>query len=392
MSPTSRTASAEAAELEFRLRTVRTGIQVTLVMASAIALYAALTWDRPHRALLLAVCAVAIADAAVIHRLPHRDLVLRNQHDPVLLAWNCGHVVMAAVLASFDGGPTSPLVSIFFVSVAFAAVSLRLRDVVVVALLDIGALLATAIATGDWPALLVPWAAALLVIAVVGTTIAGERWQRGQALQSAHEEMLRRIARVVEFRDGATGEHVERMSDYCALIAARLGFTAAAAQELRIASAMHDVGKVAIPDSILLKPGPLTPEERDVMERHTEVGHQMLAGSEHPVTQLAAEIALTHHERWDGGGYPQGLHGEAIPLAGRIVAVADAFDAMTTDRVYRRAMPVDDALDILAAGRGTQFDPAVLDAFTVAFPDVVAVGGLLPEQRFERGLAQASLA
>jgi putative two-component system response regulator len=133
---------------------------------------------------------------------------------------------------------------------------------------------------------------------------------------------------------------------------------------------MHDVGKIAIPDSILLKPGLLTREEREVMKRHTVIGYQILCGSQAELLRLAAELAWTHHERFDGSGYPRGLHGEAIPLEGRIAAVADVFDALTTDRVYRRAIPVEEAIALMQAERGKHFDPAVLDLFMDSLSEV----------------------
>jgi putative two-component system response regulator len=132
---------------------------------------------------------------------------------------------------------------------------------------------------------------------------------------------------------------------------------------LRIASPLHDVGKVGIPDGILLKPGPLTESERRVMERHTEIGYRMLEGSGEELLELAAALALTHHERFDGNGYPRGCKGDEIPIEGRIAAVADVFDALTSERVYRPAHGFDDALEIMRSGRGTQFDPELLDLF-----------------------------
>jgi putative two-component system response regulator len=165
------------------------------------------------------------------------------------------------------------------------------------------------------------------------------------------------------------------MSAYCAVIARELGWAAEDVAELQLAATMHDVGKVAVPDSVLLKPGPLTPDERAVMERHTVVGHEMLSGSQSALLELAASIALTHHERVDGHGYPRGLRGDATPIAGRIVAVADVFDALTSDRVYRSAIPVLDAVRILDDGRATQFDPDVLDAFERGLDEVLAIRG-----------------
>ena len=130
-----------------------------------------------------------------------------------------------------------------------------------------------------------------------------------------------------------------------------------------LAAAMHDIGKIGIADAVLDKPGPLTPDERREMERHAQIGHDILSGSGSDLLDLAAEIALSHHEHWAGGGYPRRLSGTDIPLAGRIAAVVDVFDALTSPRVYRPAMTREEALDILRAGRATQFDPEVLDAF-----------------------------
>jgi putative two-component system response regulator len=182
-------------------------------------------------------------------------------------------------------------------------------------------------------------------------------------LDAAQIETVRRLSRAVEFRDEDTGAHIARISAFAARTARRAGLDAERCRLIERASPLHDVGKVAIPDSVLLKPGPLTPAERSVIETHAEIGHRLLDGSDSAVLQLAATIALTHHEHYDGGGYPRGLAGEAIPIEGRIVAIADVFDALTSDRVYRPAMTVDEALVILRNGRGTHFDPELLDHF-----------------------------
>jgi len=182
-------------------------------------------------------------------------------------------------------------------------------------------------------------------------------------LKRAHAETIRRLADAAEFRDAETGRHTERMSRYCELLAHRLGLDEERCALLRAASPLHDIGKIAVPDDILLKPGALTPDERATMERHAEIGYRLLSGSTSELLSVAATIALTHHERFDGGGYPRGLAAEAIPLEGRIAAVADVFDALTTDRVYRAALGVDEAMELMRDGRGTQFDPYVLDLF-----------------------------
>jgi len=201
-----------------------------------------------------------------------------------------------------------------------------------------------------------------------------------QGLQQAHEETIRRLSHAAEFRDSGTGGHIERMSRLCALLGHRLGLDEERCELLRLASPLHDIGKIGISDEILLKPGPLTEGERETMECHAELGHRLLAGSQSELLELAAVIAWTHHERFDGGGYPRGLAGETIPLAGRIASVADVFDALTSNRVYRPAFGLEETVDLMRRGRGTQFDPLVLDAFLESMPEVeeiAAAGGAL---------------
>ena len=192
-------------------------------------------------------------------------------------------------------------------------------------------------------------------------------------LRRSREETIYRLARAAEFRNDETGRHIERVSRYCWLLAQRLGMPPARSELLRLASPLHDIGKIAIPDSLLLKPGAFTPEERRQMEAHAELGHGILADSGHELLELAALVALTHHEHYDGAGYPRGLAGEEIPLEGRITAVADVFDALTSHRVYRPALSLEETLRILREGRGRHFDPVVLDAFVESLPAVVAI-------------------
>lgn len=194
-----------------------------------------------------------------------------------------------------------------------------------------------------------------------------------EALALSQEETIKRLSIAVESRDSETGSHIERMGRYCALIAERLDWPDERAVLLRMASPLHDVGKIAIPDSVLLKPGALTAPERREMQRHAEIGHRILAGSASPLLDLAAKIALTHHEKWDGSGYPNGLAGNDIPIEGRIAAIADVFDALTSDRVYRAAMEISEALKILSDGRGSHFDPEILDVFFGAIDEVIAI-------------------
>ena len=189
-------------------------------------------------------------------------------------------------------------------------------------------------------------------------------------LRMHQEETVRRLSSMAELRDLETGRHLERMSSYCALISERFGFNPERTELMRIASPMHDVGKIGIPDNILLKPATLTPEERQIMQEHTVIGHRILSGSEAELLTLAAVLAWTHHERFDGSGYPRGLRGEKIPLEGRVAAVADVFDALTTDRIYRPAFGLEQAIEMMRGQRGAHFDPDVLDCFFDAIEKV----------------------
>ncbi len=193
---------------------------------------------------------------------------------------------------------------------------------------------------------------------------------RTTELEQFQLEALERLAILGEFRDTDTGEHTARVGDMCAEIAHLLGQDPAWSERLRLAARLHDIGKVAIPDSILLKPGPLTPAEFEVMKTHTTVGARILSGSNSPLVRLAEEVALNHHERWDGTGYPHGVGGTDVPMSGRICAVADVFDALTSERVYKRAWSVPDAVRYIARAAGTQFDPQVVDAFLRIVEDV----------------------
>ena len=192
-------------------------------------------------------------------------------------------------------------------------------------------------------------------------------------LRRLREETIRRLSWAAEFRNQETGEHIVRMSLYCALLARLAGLETDRAELIRIASPMHDVGKIGIPDRILLKPGRLTEDERRVMEAHTEMGHRILAGSGVELLDLAAKMALTHHERIDGTGYPARAAGDEIPIEGRICAIADVFDALTSDRVYRQAFQPEEARAMMLEGRGTQFDTELLDLFFGSFEDVLAI-------------------
>ena len=184
-----------------------------------------------------------------------------------------------------------------------------------------------------------------------------------QELRDSREETVKRLSLAAEFRDREMGDHISRMSKYCGLIAERAGMDMDQIDLVRVGSVMHDVGKIGIPDKILLKPGALTDEERLIMQKHAEIGHQILSGSSSPLLQYAASIALTHHEKFDGTGYPHGLKGEDIPIEGRIAAIADVFDALSSNRVYKKAFPIGKALDIMREDSGAHFDPELLQVF-----------------------------
>jgi putative two-component system response regulator len=186
---------------------------------------------------------------------------------------------------------------------------------------------------------------------------------RTAQLEQSQVEMLIRLARTAEYRDDEAGEHIWRVAQLSAQLARQLGLDETRADLLLRAARLHDVGKVAVPDSILMKPSQLNQEEFELVKRHTLVGAELLSGSQSPLLKIAETIAFTHHERWDGTGYPRGLKGEAIPLEGRILAVADSFDALTHHRSYRTARTLQEAVAEISSQSGKQFDPKVVAAF-----------------------------
>jgi CHASE2 domain-containing sensor protein len=194
--------------------------------------------------------------------------------------------------------------------------------------------------------------------------------ERTAELRQTQLEVIQRLAHATESRDQETGLHLERISRMCERVGLALGMTPSEAETLRNASLLHDVGKIGVPDAVLLQPGDLSPDDRELMRRHTAVGGSILAHSTSPVMRMAEEIALTHHERWDGSGYPEGLVGEAIPLPGRICAVCDVFDALLSDRPYKEPWPLAEALSELRRERGHHFDPDVVDAFLSIVDDL----------------------
>jgi len=201
-----------------------------------------------------------------------------------------------------------------------------------------------------------------------------------EALREAHQrikelslEVIVRLSRAAEYRDEHTGNHILRVAHYSALIARKLGLNEEAVESILYAAPLHDIGKIGIPDQILLKPGPLTPEEWEVMKKHTEIGAEILRGTRSGFVRVGEVVALCHHERWDGRGYPRGLQGPEIPLAARIVAVADVFDALTSDRPYRKALPLEEAFRIIEEETGNYFDPRVSRVFLASREEIARI-------------------
>ena len=204
--------------------------------------------------------------------------------------------------------------------------------------------------------------------------------KRTQELAKAFEntkiaslDTVYRLSRAAEYKDEDTGAHVERMSHYSSAIARGMGLNDEFVEHILWAAPMHDVGKIGIPDRVLQKPGKLDPDEWEIMKQHTIIGAEILKDARVDFIELAADIALTHHERWDGSGYPQGLKSSDIPLAGRIVAIADVFDALTSKRSYKAPIPLEKAIAIIKDGQGSHFDPQVTDAF-LAIEDEIKAG------------------
>ena len=192
-------------------------------------------------------------------------------------------------------------------------------------------------------------------------------------LKKTRLAVVHRLGRAAEYKDNETGLHVIRMSLYSQTLARHMGFTEVDAEELLNAAPMHDVGKIGIPDAILRKPGKLDPDEWAVMQTHAAIGAEIIGEDGSTLLRLARSIALNHHEKWNGTGYPAGLKGEAIPLEARIVALADVFDALTTERPYKKAWSVEDAVALIQRERGEHFDPAVVDVFIECLPELLVI-------------------
>lgn len=208
-------------------------------------------------------------------------------------------------------------------------------------------------------------------------------------LRLSREETIQRLAIAAEFRDSATAQHIQRMSHYCELLARQSGLPAERCELIRTASPMHDIGKIGTPDHVLLKPGKFTQDEFNVICQHAEIGYRILSGSEAELLKVAAVIAYTHHERFDGKGYPRRLKGAAIPIEGRIAAIADAFDALTTQRVYKPAFELNHAVELMRRHRGEHFDPELLDTFFDSMDEIVRIHTRYSDPTY-RDLARAS--
>src|SRR5688572_611441 len=216
--------------------------------------------------------------------------------------------------------------------------------------------------------------------------------QRTRELEDTRLQIIRRLGRAAEFKDDETGYHVIRMSHYCRMMALAVGMPDYRAEILFNAAPMHDVGKIGVPDSILEKAGPLTPDEWSIVKRHPVIGAGIIGRHNNELLEMARVIALTHHERWDGSGYPRALRGEAIPLVGRIVAVADAFDALTSTRPYKQAWPVEEAVALLRREAGRQFDPRLVPKFVELMPQVRDIMGQYSEISGRRAMGMAQQA
>ncbi len=284
-----------------------------------------------------------------------------------------------AIWTALHGNPLQPapswlgLIAILLAAIAAPAASLRFRvsvaALLVLAIAGAYLLLAQLAFDAGW---IVPVSYPLVAwgIGMVGMVAANyvgaliERDAFSRRLSDSQLELIERLAHAVEFRDAETGEHIQRIGALCERLALAIGWKAADAEMLRYASAMHDIGKIGIPDRVLLKRGRLDAEEWAIIRTHPVTGGEILAGSSNPLLQIAEEIARTHHERWDGSGYPAGLKGREIPMAGRICSICDVYDALVSQRSYKESWRVDDALAEIERGSGTRFDPELVVAFT----------------------------
>ncbi len=196
---------------------------------------------------------------------------------------------------------------------------------------------------------------------------------RTKVIYATRQDIVRRLGIAAQYKDNETGSHIMRMSIFCQIIAKNIGMKESEGNILLNAAPMHDIGKIGIPDSILTKPGKLDKAEWEIMKTHTTIGGAILGDHDYDLMNVAKRVALNHHEKWDGSGYPAGLRGEAIPIEGRISAVADVFDALTSKRTYKEAWSVDEACDYIWKGRGSHFDPRLVDAFKDSLDTILII-------------------
>lgn len=215
-------------------------------------------------------------------------------------------------------------------------------------------------------------------------------FERTRELQETRLQIVRRLGRAAEFRDNETGFHIIRMSKIAVLLGRAAGMDEYQCDLLMNAAPMHDIGKIGIPDQILLKPGKFEPKEWEIMKSHAQIGADILSGDDSDVLKMASSIALTHHEKWDGSGYPAGLAGNDIPLVGRVTAIADVFDALTSSRPYKNAWPVCEAVDYIRNHAGTQFDPELVELFSGQLPEIEAIVAEYAESDTNVALVRAS--
>jgi len=210
-------------------------------------------------------------------------------------------------------------------------------------------------------------------------SVAFDNIDLNQIINKTQEELLFTLGEVMETRSAETANHIRRVSEYSRILALKAGLNQEDANQIKIASTMHDVGKIGIPDTILLKPDKLNSEEFETIKKHSRIGHDILAGSEHDVMNIAATMALQHHEKWDGSGYPNGLKGEEIDIVGRIITLADVFDSLSCKRVYKEAWLLNDILDFVQKQRGKMFDPGLVDLLMENLDDFLKIRNQYPD-------------
>ena len=200
--------------------------------------------------------------------------------------------------------------------------------------------------------------------------------ERTKELNKSRLQIIRRLSLAAEYKDNETAIHVIRMSYYCKVMATAIGMSNAEVELILNASPMHDIGKIGIPDNILSKPGKLNAQERSIMEQHTEIGARIIGEHDNPLLDMARTVALTHHEKWDGTGYPQGIKGDKVPLVGRIVAIEDVFDALVSKRPYKKAWPIEKAVAVIKKESGKHFDPEIVDVFMANKDEIIELAQL----------------